>query len=50
MKKYKWKKLARGITLEMIRERMREARRKKEFIGRLQYGDKWNKTDDPGPF
>ena len=46
----KFCKLGRGITLEIIRERIREIKRKKEFIARLQKGDRWNKTDDPGPY
>lgn len=25
-------------------------KRKKEFLGRLKYGKKYNRTDDPGPW
>jgi len=50
MKPSKFKKMGRGITLAIIRERMREHRRKKEFMARLMKGDRWNKTNDPGPF
>ena len=50
MKYSKFKKLGRGITLKTIRDRMREYNRKKEFIGRLKKGARWNKTSDPGPY
>lgn len=33
-----------------ILTRMRRARKKKEFIGILKYGSRYNRTDDPGPF
>jgi len=32
-----------------IRKR-REERKKKEFLGRLKYGKRYHRTDDPGPF
>lgn len=35
--------------LHQIRERRRE-RKKQEFLGRLKYGKRYHKTDDPGPF
>jgi len=50
MKYSKFKKLGRGITLKTIRDRMREHRRRKEFVGRLKEGAGWGKTDDPGPY
>ena len=47
----KWSKLPRGMTFDMIREKLREYRRKKEFVRKLKYGAKVvETTDDPGPY
>ena len=46
----KFNKLGYNMNPMRLREIMREHRRRQEFIGRLQKGDKWNKTDDPGPW
>lgn len=50
MKKHsKWKKVPRWVDWKIITARLTEQRRKKEFLARLKRGDRWNKTDDPGP-
>lgn len=46
----RWKKYPKGLDWKEITKRLTEEKRKKEFIGRLAKGRRYNLTDNPGPY